>query len=466
MKIWAAVLFLLLSLSPTSARNYYVDSESGSDSNSGGGVLDAWQTMKKLTGYGWQPGFQPGDTIYLNGTFTDYLWIQLDLSHGSPGSPLRFTSTDPSNRAIIKPAKQHGINVYSWLVAAGGDIEIDNLVVIGDGHLDEKNGQTTNGIFIYHDAPGDISNFYIHDVEVSGFSDAGIFSYRYNESNHTGVIRNITVENSVVHHNPGYPQWPHPSGNGVVLSGLVGGLIQGVEAHHNGELNESPGGGPVGIWTYDADSVLIRNCSSHDNLSKNNDGGGYDFDGGTTNSLIVDCTSYNNWGPGYEACSYTYGVMNNGGHTQNNTVKDSTSSGDGYGKKFASVGVFPYQVPISEFHVVNVTGEGLKGEPQAHAHTHTRTKRSPQSPLRQQTTPSFLYLSTQPKTVDVTNTTNCTTWGQTYTIHNGVWMEPGNATGSIFLNADVHASSITCNGATVVLNLACDSTLSPECTQS
>jgi len=422
MLLLALSLFLACS-GAAAQRSFYVDADSGDDGNSGGGVLDAWKTMKKLTGYGWSPGFQPGDTVHLNGTFTDYLWIQLDMSHGAPGSPLRFTSTDPSNPATIQPAKQHGINIYSWLVAAGGNIEIDNLIVIGDGHLDEKNGQTTNGIFIYHDAPGDVANFYIHDVDVSGFSDAGIFSYRYNESNHTGVIRNITVENSVVHHNPGYPQWPHPSGNGVVLSGLVGGLIQGVEAHHNGELNESPGGGPVGIWTYDADSVLIRNCSSHDNLSKNNDGGGYDFDGGTTNSLIVDCTSYNNWGPGYEACSYTFGVMNNGGHTQNNTVRDSTSSGDGYGKKFASVGVFPYQVPISDFHVINVT-------------------------------------------VDVTNTTNCTTWGQTYTIHNGVWMEPGNASDSIFLEADVQGSTITCNGAAVLLNLACDSTKSPECVQS
>jgi hypothetical protein len=404
-------------------RNFYVDAENGDDTNSGAGLLDAWKTMKKTTGYGWQPGFQPGDTVHFNGTFTDYLWIQLDMSHGAPGAPLRFTSADPANPATIKPAKNHGINIYSWLAAAGGDIEIDNLIVIGDGHLCEKNGQTTNGIFIYHDAPGDVANFYIHDVDVSGFSDSGIFSYRYNLSNHTGVIRNVTVANSVVHHNPGYPQWPHPSGNGVVLSGVVGGLIHDVEAHHNGELNESPGGGPVGIWTYDADSVLIRNCSSHDNLSKNNDGGGYDFDGGTTNSLITDCVSYNNWGPGYEACSYTYGVMNNGGHTQNNTVRDSTSAGDGYGKKFASVGVFPFQVPISEFHVVNVT-------------------------------------------VDVTNTTNCDTWGQTYAIHNGVWMEPGDANQSIFLNADVQDSSVTCNGKTVVLNLACDSTKSPECVQS
>jgi hypothetical protein len=45
-------------------------------------------------------------------------------------------------------------------------------------------------------------------------------------------------------------------------------------------------------------------------------------------------------------------------------------------------------------------------------------------------------------------------------------MEPGNASDSIFLEADVQGSTITCNGAAVLLNLACDSTKSPECVQS
>jgi hypothetical protein len=58
---------------------------------------------------------------------------------------------------------------------------------------------------------------------------------------------------------------------------------QNTTAYKNGALNSSPGGGPVGIWTYDADSVVIRNCTSHDNLSLKNDGGGFDLDGGTTN---------------------------------------------------------------------------------------------------------------------------------------------------------------------------------------
>ncbi len=49
---------------------------------------------------------------------------------------------------------------------------------------------------------------------------------RYNQSGATGWITNVTITNSVFHENPGYPNWPHPSGSGIVLAGVKGGLIQ------------------------------------------------------------------------------------------------------------------------------------------------------------------------------------------------------------------------------------------------
>jgi hypothetical protein len=400
--------------------SYYIDSETGSDYNSGTSPSQAWQTVNKTNDYGWQPGFQPGDTVYFNGFFEDSLWIQLDKSHGSAGLPLRLTSLDPTKRAIISPRFDHGINVYSWLVQAEGYITIDNLIFIGDGQLDAKNGQTCSGIFIYHDAPGDISGFVVDSVDSSGFSEAGFFSFRYNESGATGVIRNVSITNSVFHDNPGYLGIMRPSGSGVVVSGVVGALVSNVTAYRNGEKNDNTAGGPVGIWTYDADSVIIQNCSSYENLSLNNDGGGYDFDGGTTNSIIVDCISYNNWGPGYEACSYTFGVMNNNGTNFNNTIINSTSKGDGYGKGFASFGVFPYQVDISALTVSNI----------------------------------------------VLNITNypCDAYGYNYSIHNGIWAEPpGPDTAGGNLHASFNNVTVSCAGVTTILNLLCDSTSNPEC---
>lgn len=411
---------VLLLPDAASATSYYVDSNTGSDYNSGTSQSSPWKSINKTADFGWQPGFQPGDTVYLNGFFTDGLWIQLDKSHGAPGSPLRFTSLDPSSPATLSPHFTHGINVYSWLVAAQGYVTIDNLVIMGDGQLDAKNGQTCSGIFIYHDAPGDISNFVVDSVDVSGFSESGFFSFRYNESGATGVVRDITVTNSAFHDNPGFLGIQRPSGSGVVLSGVVGAVVRNVTAYRNGEKNDNKGGGPVGIWTYDADSVLIQNCSSYENLSLNNDGGGYDFDGGTTNSVIENCASWDNWGPGYEACSYTYGVMNNNGTNFNNTVVGSTSKGDGYGKGFASFGVFPYQVPIQGLTVSNV----------------------------------------------VLNITNfpCDDYGYDYVTHHGVWAEPpGPDTAGGTLHAVFSNVTVSCAGVARVLNLVCDSTTTPEC---
>jgi hypothetical protein len=79
------------------------------------------------------------------------------------------------------------------------------------------------------------------------------------------------------------------------------------------------------VQTYDADSVVTCNCKSHNNLSQRNDGGGFDFDGSTTNSVIEFCTSYNNYGYGYAFYSDT----TVGGRATNNvTVRHSSSTND------------------------------------------------------------------------------------------------------------------------------------------
>jgi len=113
------------------------------------------------------------------------------------------------------------------------------------------------------------------------------------------------------------------------LSGTDGGLIEYCIAFRNGELNSHKGGGPVGIWTWEADSVIIQHCISYNNSDGNNtgnDGGGFDIDGGCTNSIIQYCYSYNNVGPGFEFAQFNYA------HTfKNNTIRWCVSQNDGNG---------------------------------------------------------------------------------------------------------------------------------------
>jgi hypothetical protein len=83
----------------------------------------------------------------------------------------------------------------------------------------------------------------------------------------------------------------------------------------------------VGIWAYQADSVIIQHCISYRNKTAKGaaDGGGFDLDGGVTNSIIQYCLSYDNWGSGYGIFQYY-----DADKWYNNTLRYCISINDGY----------------------------------------------------------------------------------------------------------------------------------------
>jgi hypothetical protein len=86
------------------------------------------------------------------------------------------------------------------------------------------------------------------------------------------------------------------------------------------------GNGPVGIWAWDSDSVTIEHCLSYRNKTSKGgeDGGGFDFDGGITNSVIQYCLSYENEGGGIGLFQY-----DKAGPWENNTIRYNISINDG-----------------------------------------------------------------------------------------------------------------------------------------
>jgi hypothetical protein len=128
------------------------------------------------------------------------------------------------------------------------------------------------------------------------------------------------------------------------------------------------GNGPVGIWAYQSDSITIQYCYSHDNHTseKGKDGGGFDFDGGITNSLMQNNFSANNEGAGYGLFQY-YGAS----VWKNNIVRNNISYNDG--RKNAQGGFLMWiakdspqpmsDCQIYENTVVNCYGHAVSFEP-------------------------------------------------------------------------------------------------------
>merc|ERR1711924_184363 len=140
--------------------------------------------------------------------------------------------------------------------------------------------------------------------------------------------RNIIIRNCSASNNSGDPSFvDNHSGSGIVLSNVDGALIEWSVAHTNGYRQASLGGGPVGIWAWEARHVHITNCAAwgNSNGKGHQDGGGFDFDGGVKDSLIEYSLSFNNTGAGFMVCQF-----DGASEIKNITVRRCASIGDGY----------------------------------------------------------------------------------------------------------------------------------------
>ncbi len=127
--------------------------------------------------------------------------------------------------------------------------------------------------------------------------------------------------------NPGDPANDSShSGNGIIAGRCKNVLIEYSSATNNGWDMPRQGNGPVGIWAYEADSVIIQNCISYKNKTSvgGEDGGGFDFDGGVTNSIIQQCLSYDNQGSGFGIFQYARASS-----WHDNIIRNNISENDG-----------------------------------------------------------------------------------------------------------------------------------------
>ncbi len=295
-----------------------------------GTLQHPWKTLAKLSSL----KIAPGDSILLEGGQIFEGSIRLGAADGGTSEMPVYIGSYGHGKSSIASGNKEAMLLYN-----ASFIEIRNIALKGAGR---NNGNTTSGLAVMYS-----KNIFIDSVEITGYQKAGLLIYSSSQTiaqyvdarengfagisidgefqqynSHDIILRGCKAEN-----NPGDPSdKENHSGNGIVAGSCRNITIEYCVATNNGWDMPRKGNGPVGIWTYESDSVLIQYCISYKNKTSigGDDGGGFDLDGGVKNSTIRYCLSYENDGSGfgvfqYDAASYWY----------NNTITNCISENDG-----------------------------------------------------------------------------------------------------------------------------------------
>lgn len=313
---------------PVNGSTYYL-SVSGDDKNRGG-KDNPWKTIAKLNSV----DLNPGDTVLFEGgqTFTGNLVVDSNDA-GTRDAPVVLSSYG-NGRAVI-----NGGNESALLVNTAGNVHISLLDFAGSGR---KGGNSKNGITVMRG-----HEILLDHLEIKGFQKAGLLIYASSrviardvyahDNGFAGIsvsgaksktdCSDILISHCSAANNPGDPtNFDNHSGNGIIAGFCTKVTIEYCAATNNGWDMPRIGNGPVGIWCYEADSVTIGHCISYRNKTAAGaaDGGGFDLDGGVTNSVIQYCLSYENQGSAFGIFQYA-GASN----WYNNTVRYNISENDG-----------------------------------------------------------------------------------------------------------------------------------------
>ncbi|MCC5929925.1 MAG: right-handed parallel beta-helix repeat-containing protein [Cyclobacteriaceae bacterium] len=358
---------------PPFVNTYYIDAINGNDNYGGLSSESAWQSFQNLRNI----HLLSGDQILLRGNVIIQGSLALDSVMGTHELPFRISSYG-GGRATIESGEAHGIYISNSRY-----VDISNIKVSGAGR---KAGNMGSGIELYNvfDASidrvqaygylwngvsvkggGRIRLTHIH-AHNNGFSGILVGPDDYNRISQKPV-RDIYIGYCLAENNPGCPAvLDNHSGNGILIGGVTKGLIEYSEARNNGWDMPRYGNGPVGIWAYESDSLVIQYCYSHRNKTSalGKDGGGFDFDGGITNSVMQYNLSAFNEGAGYGMYQYQNASLWN-----NNIIRFNISYHDGIKNGKAGIHVWtdsPAE-PIRNLRAYNNTivtrfGHGVNAE--------------------------------------------------------------------------------------------------------
>jgi hypothetical protein len=314
-------LALLLSISAGFSATLYVDRD-GSDSNPGTPDRPL-RTLQALTRRIWSPG----DAVYLRGgeTFTGPLQLP---GQGTDSKPIVIGAYG-AGRATITAAGDALFFGYNQ-----GGFQFQDLDL-----RPPFPGAAAAGILFYTDSP--VGTRYaaitIKNCDLRGFTGAGI-KIGSSEPSTPGWSR-VRVENTRSSANgEGMAVYgcdtPAPRaycigalqvfhcefaanrGTGLSISGVSSGLVEYSSFHDNQRIG--------GCWTWAARGVVIQHCIAYGNRRNgDNDGFGFDLDGGSIGCSIQFCLSYENDTAGFAIFDYP-----NSADTSGDTIRYCISEND------------------------------------------------------------------------------------------------------------------------------------------
>jgi hypothetical protein len=310
-----AIILIFSSLSSTfcisdrggSKDTYYVNIESGNDSNPG----TIKKPIKTITELNVRLLKNSYCVYFAAGQIFDGT-LRLEGICGNEESPFVVTSYG-EGRALINGGNYEGIKANECK-----NLKISNLNVRGSGR---KDGNTTNGVALIRTINSIVENVIAEGFQKSGldlFNCSGVvvknvitLNNGFCGINVMGSERKLSTDiliyNCRAENNPGDPtNLNNHSGNGILIGVSDNVTVDHCIATNNGWDMPREGNGPVGIWSWESNNVSIQYCISYRNKTSKNgkDGGGFDLDGGVTNSIIQYCLSYENEGAGYGLFQY------------------------------------------------------------------------------------------------------------------------------------------------------------------
>jgi Right handed beta helix region len=293
---------------PRPPASFYIDALGGNDANPGTSATAAWRTLARAD----HAPFIGGDQLLLRAgeTFAGTLrFSRRSVTSTTAHAPFTIGSYGggqatirPGAASAIKVVNVAGFHIFGLQLAgeSGGCRPRSFGILFLAAH---SAGTLQAGIAVDHVdahgfcdgiaiASGDDGSRFEH-VRLTALSahdnyDAGVFAFDPAHAQHD--IRDVYVAEVQAYNNAGT--------GGIALFGVERGVVEHSLAHDNGR----GGSGGVGIWAFDADHITIQFSESYDNRTREEDGDGFDLDGGVSNSTMQYDYSHGNEGIGFLVC--------------------------------------------------------------------------------------------------------------------------------------------------------------------